>query len=912
MIGILILSANYYLPTADAPQIRMTLYDADGVKTVGVGETAEYVIKVENIGGSREHVTLDHEGDAEGWSSGMSHSELLIQPGDHRRISLYVSPNTGEAEPVFNVNVVATRGDNITQLVISTYLKGNVSVLPEGEVIWVPLDPIDTIGEGDRLKTGDDSYGQFDLGEDASFVLKPNSELQVKYSHAVDLNKTYHFILNTGAISFDVTLPTETSTFTLELPNGNIITINSTENTVFDVEADGTVRVFDGELSITAPDTRQGGDQITILTRGMDSEGNTFDFIKLYHQNDVISGILTNVQGDKIGMDNDGNFVAEGTLDGFLLRDGETDTYFVYGLDSTSLTYELTSISTGTFDLIFLRFAPDLKGFYFNDVDTPSKGTAMFKFKEDEAYIASSSELNYDLEIRHLDTSRFYLNEMTLYADEGNNYKVLNYEHLANDEVNTVQFGRDENGDGTVDDDTLIHTDLTGKQVYDGMDDEDSSSFLYLVVGALVIILLILAMFFALQSGERDSDNLPESFDGLEESSSEPQDEPEMGSDDEMKRIIPPMGLYDKPDEDEKMEDDTSPLSERSDDDANLIDHPDDGEGPIEEEKKEETDDIFDGPSEEEIDGEDDESPESFIPEDLVERRKDLILDEDYETLPPVEPPETMDDGETDTMPGYEDEIGHDEVGGDDDNEDDYDKDVDDDDEHEKDDDDKVEHGEGEDDADDEDDHDEEVGDEDEGDDDDEEGEDDHDEEVGDEDEGDDDGGGQEKEDIFGDDLDNVMDEGIKDPDIPVKELASEEGVEGYPEQSDGISPESMAPEKPYEEGDEIFDDLEKKLFTGDSERNGLFDGESDGSQSSEADSIPAGVSSDETSNEEDDGPGYRELSREDIQNSLAKVREIRKEMDGIEGEDAKDSWWNQWSQDVQKDMSDLFKKDEE
>jgi len=608
-IGILIVASNYYLPSTDAPSIRLTLHDADGTKLVSVGETAEYVIRVENTGKSRGYLSLSKQGEAEGWSSSLSHTTLHLPPGDHQLISLFVTPESTDAVLSIDVNVIASRSDNVTIVSTTTILTTDVFIKKSGETEWNSFqEGVDALEEGDDLKTEAGGYAQFNFPGTVLFNLFPNSQIHIRFANRQDENATFNFFLEQGTASFYVKLLKPGSVFTLNAANGVMVEISTVSTTmVFEAQSNGDVRVLDGYVQYYTPQTRQGdGDGFKNITAGEDSSGETFNYITLLYPKTMVSAIVKNVKGDSIGFDNSGEFVANGDLDGFVFRIEEEDIFYVYGLDIESLTIELSRLQAGTFDLVYSRYDPDLSGFVFRNMDTPSKGTVFFKFKEDHVYLRSESEIHYDFEIRYMETDRFYLDDMILREGQGNSYLILNYVHLENDEVNSVLFGLDEDGDGTNDDEVMIHTDMTGKQVYKDMEEDEESSIFMVVAVALVIIFLIVGMYFVLLMGEKGKGGgPPESFIGIEEREDDVTDvkEPESAMDEEPESAM---------DEGPETAMDEEPEAKMDEMPETTMDEGSEEHG-------------------------------KTVAEELVEMKKERLLEEEYEQLPDEVPDESFE-----------------------------------------------------------------------------------------------------------------------------------------------------------------------------------------------------------------------------------------------------------------------------
>jgi len=926
LTSILFVVSSLYAPSSDAPEVNLVLYDADGVKMVSVGETATYVILVENTGTADSNIDISKEGTASGWDSSLSHEKVHLRPGDEQQVSLYVTPTEEDAESSIEVNVVATRGDNVTIISTTTYLSGDVLIRKAGEVNWEQFTQDMDVEEGDDLKTGQESYTQVAFQDFASVVLLPDTELHVRFKYLTDENATFEFMLLSGGAAFNINLPTAISMFTLKMPGDALIEVDSTTNTVFLARANGDILVFAGTVRYTPPQTRQGrSDGETNISAGKDSSGEDFNYAKLQYNNDGVSGIVKNLQNETIGFENDGDFVASGELKGFVFRIDGIDIFFLHGLDIESVTLDIASMKPGFFDLSFIRYDPDLKGFLFKDMNTPSNGKAHFLFKSNEVYLRSESKLSYDFEIRSGETDRFYLNDMTLEPGEGNLFRVLKYVHLENEDVNSVLFGRDTDGDGTIDDEVVIRTGMTGEQVYKDLDEDDDESGYVVLVAALVVIIIIVVMYLILQSG----------------GPGQPLGEPESELSDEEREIemhpITKPGLMDETemkDFPEPGEDDGEPG------DASETEPPHEG-GSIDDEPQgaaigedwETTAPVtdFDVPlTEKEFQDEPDEDESSqTLVEDLVDRKKDMILDEDFDkisdlppelqpiepenlyalphetdTLPPIsdasvpsdepeagpefpeEVPEEESDEPIDDIPEEEDTECGDEIDDDDDDKDEGEDEG----EKEEDDDDEGEDEEEKEDDDDDDDKDE--------DDDEEEKEEDDDDD--DEKEEDDDDGEEEKEEDDDDPLDT---DGDEDTMVDYEKREGYDEAEGdpgdLPDDGEGNGDDQEIEEE-VKEKDEFLE-LDLDLFPKEDPvvlppRNSTR--------------IPP-LKQNPEDNGDESAEETQKHSLEDIRNRLHNVRNLKTEMDNLESTSGDDQWWDEWNTQMKSEIASMEKPNE-
>ena len=619
LISILLAGSSFFIPSGDAPsQVSMSLYDADGVKMVSTGETAEYKIRVENTGSTIGHIDLSREGEADGWETAISHETLHLQPGDDQLVSLYVTPVDEDADPSIDVNVLASRGENITIVSTTTYVSTNVEILKDGDSQWHLFDQdSDTLEEGDELRSGPDSYAQFTFPGEHTIVLLPNSRIYLSQAHTIDGAAIFHYEMIQGLASFQVNLGNVNSTFTVEMDSGAMAKVRPGQLAVFKASTTGYVSVLQSIVSYRGSQTRQGDfEGFTNITAGSDSDGQTLDYAIITLDNNFVAGIIKNIQGESVGFNNEGEFVSNGDMNGFVLKNTGVDTFYIFDNDIEQLTLDLATLKPGSFDLTFTRYEPDskgfaeLKGFAFRDLTTPSGGTATLTFAKDRVTITSTSELTYNFEVHFQETKRFHLTDMTLYENEGNTFTVENYEHINNDEVNTVRFGRDKDGDGTSDDELMIRTGLTGDEVYDDLSEDEENSFFTFVLIALVLVLVIAAMYVLVSMGP------PESLGPEDEPASELEDGQQFLRD-----------LEQSMDEEERQGEEEAPDLKGPETDPESLSESESHPAP--------QDSSFQGPDDME---EPSTEPTSSSAEDLVEHNRDRILDEEFETVDEPEP----------------------------------------------------------------------------------------------------------------------------------------------------------------------------------------------------------------------------------------------------------------------------------
>lgn len=495
IIGILSGAAILYLPEANAPQIRLTLHDADGMKSVSVGETAEYVIKVQNLGGTRGHVDLSLQGEAEGWASVISHESLNLGPKDWQNVHLFVTPETEVAAPWIDVNVIATRADNITITATTTYRIGTLEIRESGQKEWTTYLPGTEIGEGDDLRTGPLSYSQITFQNYLRIVFLPFTRMHVIHSNSLGDTKTFWLVLEKGEAAFSVNLPGGDSGFMLDTDSGAVVQVNGTERVVFTATAAGYVRVFAGAVSYEAPPGRgpagtRAGEEIT---GGSDSSGNTFDYAILSYPSNRMNGVVKNSRGATMGFENSGNFVTDGRFHGYVLRHATTDDFYLYGDDASYVVLQVTTKNSGLFDITFTQNTPDRVTFVFRNVDTTAH-TLTFIFQKGRISISSSAFTTYDLDITNSKGDRFAVTDVDLEGGSGHGFSIQDINAIGDQDPAPVIFELDEDGDGDTDRAARITTGATGDEIVAALGEEDVEESDYLLVGVIFIIIIILEL----------------------------------------------------------------------------------------------------------------------------------------------------------------------------------------------------------------------------------------------------------------------------------------------------------------------------------------------------------------------------------------------------------------------------------
>lgn len=501
LIGILAGVALLYVPESDAPQVSFTLYDSDGVKSVAPGETAEYVIKVENEGSTTGHFELSSEGEAKGWTSSMSHDSINLPAGENQLISLYVTPKDDQADSSIDVNVIATRADNVTTVGTTTFLKGSVQIKNENETEWQTFTPGSEVNEGDDLRTNVNSNAQVDFDDHIGLVLLPKSEIHCRFSNVNGATTTYWFVLNRGTAGFSVNLPNGDAVFTLQLTNGARVLISSEEETVFQADAAGLVQVFLGSVVYREPITRgPSGTRADItIQAGEDSNGDSFDYSIITLPAEGLETIVENANGDKLGFENGGAFVSDNDIKGFLMIGDEVNRFFLMGGEATY--FELTIVHDGTepFDIEAMIFAPDLRSFTFKNIQT--QASRMFlRFQENKAYFGANSGATYDMTIMNDEGKTFEASDISFDQNQGNSFKVEDFQKIDDTDSDVVMFGLDENFDRTADQTTAISTGLNGEEILEKLDDDETDEetdylwlgvLIILIIGAIVVLVFI-------------------------------------------------------------------------------------------------------------------------------------------------------------------------------------------------------------------------------------------------------------------------------------------------------------------------------------------------------------------------------------------------------------------------------------
>lgn len=515
LISTIAIAATFYVPSAEAPQLRVTLMDPDGTQSVNVGERAEYVIKIENIGETNGHVELSKQGSASGWESSLSHELVRLKPNEYRTVSLFVKPVEQDAEPQFEVNIHASRGDNVTIIGTTTYVKGLVSIKDDDNAAWGTYHPGTDIEEENSLRTAVNAHAQVSFDEYVHIAFKPESIIKCRFANENDGIRTFWFNLDKGEATFIVDLPTITSTFTLQMANGARVVITSADETIFMAQSNGLVSVFNGTIIYQPSPGRSGeGTRANIeVGAGTTSAGKSFNHAELSYDNTHYNGQIESYDGAKLGFENSGEFIADGSIDGSILRVGTMDRFFIHGGEIDYITLTLFRKDSGMLDVQFQQYTPEFKAFQYEDVDTKSAKIS-YTFQKDRTYTHSTSDMTYDLNIENDVGEVFTISDVSTTGGEGNNYLVLSYEDLADTTAQPIQFGKDENGDGMVDQSVDISTGMTGKEVYDSIetekdDDEtdDSAGFwLFVILILMIPLFYILYLIFFKPSGRKKTE----------------------------------------------------------------------------------------------------------------------------------------------------------------------------------------------------------------------------------------------------------------------------------------------------------------------------------------------------------------------------------------------------------------------
>jgi len=295
-------------------------------------------------------------------------------------------------------------------------------------------------------------------------------------------------------------LPGIESKFTLELANGAIVYANGSEKVVLHAESGGTVEVYEGKSDYQpAPTGQRTEDPPTFeITAAHDSNGISFDFALLYYQNEHVSGIVENILGDRIGFENTGEFISDGTDDTFVFRVDGYDYFYLSEEDDDYVSLDLKSINKGIFDLHFELRSDGIRSFIYKNIDTNSLNIFV-EFIGDSTYIKPSSDVTYDLEIRNEDGETFIIRDITLPAREGYKITVLSFEDLSDEDAKPVQFGRDVNGDGQVDETIDISTGMTWNDIKDKFekeDKEDEEDFILIIIGIIIVVVILLFVIY--------------------------------------------------------------------------------------------------------------------------------------------------------------------------------------------------------------------------------------------------------------------------------------------------------------------------------------------------------------------------------------------------------------------------------
>ncbi len=99
-------------PEDTGDNIRMDCV-GDRSSIISPGETATYLVWVENVGSHEEDVTLEAEGTPEGWESELSADELHIAAGEHTLVYLEVTAPDDGTRGLDDVAHIGVRGFNV-------------------------------------------------------------------------------------------------------------------------------------------------------------------------------------------------------------------------------------------------------------------------------------------------------------------------------------------------------------------------------------------------------------------------------------------------------------------------------------------------------------------------------------------------------------------------------------------------------------------------------------------------------------------------------------------------------------------------------------------------------------------------------------------------------------------------------
>ena len=491
------------LPESDAPQVSFSLYDTDGIKTVALGETAEYIIRVDNLGRTTGHFYLSTRGEAQGWTSGISHDVVHLPAGEHQLISLYVTPQDIRATPSINVNVVATRSGNETLVGTTTYLKGLAEFRRAGEDPWRMFTTGSSVHEGDEVRTGASSFTQLDFSDSGdisriNMALEPRSHIlfeSATSSGGMYPTHTFRFHLGAGTMGCSVNLPDDTWRFELALANGASVHISSPGERVFVAEAAGMVRVFEGSLIYREGTTRNpsGVRADLTITQGQASDGGSFHHSVISLPNNGVNPRVQNVHGATLGFENSGDFVSDGTINGFLLRGDTRDRFFLEGGDATYTHLVVSRDAHSPVDVHATIHSPEPRTFRIVNIDTPST-TLNLQFGSDRVSIHTSSETTYDLEITNWYGKAFTVTGLTLGRGQGHSFRVEDFGAIDDTIRPVVVFGLDRDGDGRTDRSVAVTTGMTGSEIGSMLEDEDDEEMDSLWY-AIIVVMIIMAIF---------------------------------------------------------------------------------------------------------------------------------------------------------------------------------------------------------------------------------------------------------------------------------------------------------------------------------------------------------------------------------------------------------------------------------
>jgi len=383
------------------------------------------------------------------------------------------------------------------------YLLGQVSSRKDSGSAWEPVLSQTIIQEGDEIQTGSFGHAQFDFGDSLSLIIFPDTHIICGSSNQTDDSSIFVFYQLNGTAAWKIQLTGTQPTFMLNTPDNKTIMVNHTIETVFHIDQQNTVRIFQGSAFITSSSDKADDDLVyTKITSGSTSIDTAFTHAQIQFPTEKTEGMIEYPTGLKLGIEND-SFIAEGTFKGFLFRNVDLDSIYFYDYFAP-LSLHLSTDGQDTIDVDFNSYSPEAKGFSISKLTVQQASEVTIEIQDDGVSIQSSSDVTYTLELNNQEVHRFQLLDMELGSKEIHSYQILDNTKLSDPNVRSVEFRLDENGDGKDDEVLEVHTLMTYEDIMDDLDeDDDSSNDSFIVIVVILIALFVVLGYFAVKRDGR-------------------------------------------------------------------------------------------------------------------------------------------------------------------------------------------------------------------------------------------------------------------------------------------------------------------------------------------------------------------------------------------------------------------------